>query len=335
MRISRRWLVVLAAAWLAAAGLQARSSSAQQPEPTATAADNPGLSLQLAQHASTDPAGNAVQEVDAVIGSNYRVQVRLIEDGATLAFDGFTDDSTSVVVRSFARVCGQRHGYDLYAVVHGAVIASRSAAIVLCAEAAPANAPSQQATATPAAVPPSAAPAAQPAAAAPAPPAPAAAPARSTTKPGEPPVPPPPLEPPSLAMTHGFVLAQPDDEEAANAAAAGVPLVRVLAIWLKGTDNSGLGNGAYQYVEVGNLGGATQVLTGWALQGDSAGISGLMFYFPDGFTLAAGDSCRVYVGHPAGNSCTDGSFALYRFWSDHGDATLWDDQNDAVDSLAY
>jgi len=328
------WLVVLAAAWLGAAGLHARPGSAQQPEPTAIAAVDPGLVLQLVQHPSTDAGGNAVQAVNVTFGAGYRVQVRLIEDGAILAFDGFAQDSPGLVVRSFPRVCGQRHAYDLYAVVHGAVIASRSAAIVLCPEAASANAPSEQATATPAAAPPSA-PAAQPGAAAPAPPAPAAAPAPPPPKPGEPPVPPPPLEPPSLAMTHGFVLAQPDDEEAANAAAAGVPLVRVLAIWLQGTDNSGLGNGAYQYVEVGNLGGATQVLTGWALQGDSAGISGLMFYFPDGFRLAAGDSCRVYVGHPAEGSCTDGSFALYRFWSDHGDATLWDDQNDAVDSLAY
>ena len=125
------------------------------------------------------------------------------------------------------------------------------------------------------------------------------------------------------------------DGAVASATSAGLPLVRLLAIWLRGADSTGGGDGAYQYVEVANLGGAPQDLTGWSLEGDSGSVIGLTYYFPAGFTLNPGDSCRVYVDHPAEATCTDGSFALYQFWGDHGTAVLLDDQQQVVDSLSY
>jgi hypothetical protein len=148
-------------------------------------------------------------------------------------------------------------------------------------------------------------------------------------------VPPPPLEPPSLAITRGFVLAEPDDLEAATSSAAGLPLVRVMAIWLRGSDSNGGSTGRYQYVLVANLGGAFQDMTGWSIQGDSGSVSGLTYYFPDGFGLGPGESCRIYVAHPAEGTCTNGSFAFSQFWGDHGTASLSDATGASVDTLAY
>jgi hypothetical protein len=148
-------------------------------------------------------------------------------------------------------------------------------------------------------------------------------------------VPAPPLEPPSLALSDGFVLAQPDDDAAASAIYAGMPLVRITAIWLRGSDTSGSGGSAYQYVAISNLGGAAQDLSGWALQGDSGTIAGLTYYFPAGLSLHPGESCRVYVGHPAEATCGDSSFALFAFWGDHGTASLWDASGNLVDLLGY
>jgi len=316
----------------------ARHGSAQQPPPAGAATPAPGLTLQISQQQVREPATGTLQQLTIVFGSAAAVQVRLFEDGTTLLFDGLGGGGNGRQVRTFPRVCGQQHVYDLYAIAGGVVVASRSTAVRLCAGDPPA-APSPSPTATGAAAAAPATPpvpaALAPAAAQPSAPVTSPAPSQAATQPGQPPVPAPPLEPPSLAMADGFVLAQPDDFTAASAAAAGVPLVRLLAIWLRGADSAGSGSGAYQYVQIANLGGATQDLTGWALQGDSGSVAGLVYYFPDGFTLAPGNGCRIYVGHPAEATCTAGSFALYQFWTDHGAASLWDGQGNMIDQLGY
>ncbi|HEY7295683.1 MAG TPA: lamin tail domain-containing protein [Dehalococcoidia bacterium] len=290
----------------------------------------PSLRLQVTQHPAQASDGSAAIEVDLSFGATDTVQVRLLEDGTTLLFDGFVGPEGSSLARLLPRVCGQAHQYLLYSMVDGKAAQSTGQTVTLCPEVAPTSSPGP----TPAAAPAGAAPVPRPAAPTAAPPAPALAPI-AAVKPGQPPVPAPPLEPPSLALTDGFVLAQPDDGAAASAIYAGAPLVRLTAIWLRGTDTSGGGDGRYQYVEIGNLGGAAQDLSGWALQGDSGNIAGLMYYFPAGLTLNPGDSCRIYVGHPAEATCGDGSFALFPFWGDHGMASLWDGAGNLIDLLAY
>ena len=301
-----------------------------------------GLTLQAVQQDVTAADGTTSVLVTVTFGGPAGQQVRLIQDRAVLLFDGFADGTPGSVTVTFPHACGQTHVFMLYGILNGAVADTRTATLTLCPQQAPAQTPTpvptpgaaaQPApprTATPAPPPPPPPPAA-PAA----PPAPAAAAPAAGVLPGQPSVPAPPLEPPSVALDDGFVLADPDDATAAEAIAAGVPLVRVLAIWLRGTDSSGAGAGSYQYVEIANLGGASQDMSGWALQASSGTMSGLTFYFPDGFGLDPGDSCRIYVAHPAEATCTNGSFALYQFWGDHGSASLWDAQGDEVDELDY
>ncbi len=331
--LRRGWPAGVVIACLLAALLGAAHGQAQTAQPVATGVPDPNLTLQIAQRSEAPGSQTAV----LTISSAYPVQVRLFENGSLLLFDGFTSSTPGTVIRTYARDCGRRYVYDLYAVVNGGVAAMRSASFTLCPEAVATPTPAPGAARSTPPVPPTAA-ATGVAAAAPAPPPPApaaAAPSRSARMPGEPPVPEPPLEPPSPALSSGFVLAQADDLAAASAVVSGTSYLRVLAIWLRGTDNDGQGGGDYQYVQLANLGGADQDLSGWAMQGDSGPINGLTFYFPDGFTLRAGTACRVYVGHPAASTCTDGSFALFHFWGDHGTASLWDNQGALVDSLPY
>jgi hypothetical protein len=297
----------------------ATSARAQQPPPAY------GLSLQVTQHPTTQPDGTLAQEIDVAFSGAYGLHVRLVEDRTTLLFDGFADGAIATVQRRFAPRCGEEHTYDLTAIADGVLVERRTATSVLCPP--PTPTPTQP-TAT-------AAPAAGAVAAPPPPPPAAAVPSRGAQLPGQPPVPAPPLSPPGLADSSGFVLAAADDYSAAVAIDASVPYLRILAIFLRGNASDGGGDGQYQYVQVGNLGGAAQDLSGWALQGDSGTVAGLTYYFPGGFTLQPGESCRIYVDHPAEATCASGSFALFRFWGDHGDATLWDDQGRLVDELGY
>lgn len=306
-----------------------------QTPPTPTSGAGPALSLQASQHATVAADGSAAVEVDLSFSAGDTVQVRLLEDGTTLLFDGFAGTQPGSLARSFPRVCGQTHQYVLYSIVDGKAAQSVVRAVVLCPEAAPfASSTPAAAGAAPGQPRPGAPAAAAPAPSAAAQPAPALAPI-AAVRPGQPPVPPPPLEPPSLALSDGFVLAPPDDDAAASAIYAGMPLVRLTAIWLRGNDSSGSGGSAYQYVAISNLGGAAQDLSGWALQGDSGTIAGLTYYFPAGTTLNPGDSCRIYVGHPAEATCGDSSFALFAFWGDHGTASLWDSAGNLMDLLGY
>jgi len=329
-------LLALAALALANGALPGRAQTA----PTPTSGAGPNVSLQASQHAVQAADGSPAIEVDLRLSADDTVQVRLLEDRTTLLFDGFVGPQGTGFARVFPRDCGQQHQYVLYSIVDGKAARGAGQTVVLCPEAAPTPSPSPTPAASPAAAGAAPAPTRPPAATAaaavpaPPPPAPALAPI-SAVKPGQPPVPAPPLEPPSLALTDGFVLAQPDDGAAAGAIYAGLPLIRLTAIWLRGNDTNGGGDGHYQYVEIGNEGGAAQDLSGWALQGDSGNIAGLMYFFPDGLVLNPGDTCRIYVGHPAEATCGDGSFALFPFWSDHGTASLWDAAGNLADLLGY
>ncbi|HZQ38500.1 MAG TPA: lamin tail domain-containing protein [Dehalococcoidia bacterium] len=341
-RARHRRCIALAAALLAVCilALSGRSTPGRaQTAPTPTSGAGPALSLQATQHPTQAADGSPAIAVDLRFSAGETVQVRLLEDRGVLLFDGFVGPQGSSVSRTYPRLCGQTHQYVLYSIVAGKAARASGQTVVLCPEAVPA--PSAAASGTPAAAGaapgqprPNAPAAAAPAATAAAPPSPAFAPI-GAVQPGQPPVPAPPLEPPSLALSNGFVLAQPDDDAAASAMYSGVPLIRLTAIWLRGNDTSGGGGGAYQYVAISNLGGAAQDLSGWALQGDSGAIAGLLYYFPAGLTLNPGESCRVYVGHPAEATCGDGSFALFAFWGDHGTASLWDAEGTLVDLLGY
>ncbi|MHB8575711.1 MAG: lamin tail domain-containing protein [Dehalococcoidia bacterium] len=335
MRSFRLILVACALALIATLGPAHAAPGNTQQQPSS------GLVLSVSQHPTTLDDGTPQQEVDVTYGAAAGVQIRLTEDRTALWFDGFADGVPALLVRDYPQTCGESHRFELTAIVNGVVTDRRAATVTLCPFATPSPTASPALSPTPAAAgqlpssPPSPA-ATAAAAAAPAPPPPAAPEAAARTVPvGQPPVPAPPLEPPSEALSDGFVLAQTDDVAAASAIDAGLPLVRLLAIWLRGADNSGSGSGQYQYVQVANLGGAPQDMSNWALQGDSGNIIGLTYYFPDGFTLYPGDSCRIYVDHPADSTCTEGSFAFYQFWNDHGAATLWDNTNDLIDWLGY
>jgi hypothetical protein len=77
-----------------------------------------------------------------------------------------------------------------------------------------------------------------------------------------------------------------------------------------------------EFVEVRNLGGAPQEMTGWTLRSPA---TGRIFRFPDGFVLSplgGGGSCRVYTGVVRVDSC-GGSFDATDVWPDQtGEALL-------------
>jgi hypothetical protein len=70
-----------------------------------------------------------------------------------------------------------------------------------------------------------------------------------------------------------------------------------------------------EYVEVTNLGGGSQDMTGWTLRSPDRDR---IFNFPAGFVLAGGQSCRVYTGAPQENSCGNASFNSTDVWPDDG-----------------
>ena len=68
-----------------------------------------------------------------------------------------------------------------------------------------------------------------------------------------------------------------------------------------------------EYVEVTNLGGGAQDMTGWSLRSPDRGA---VFRFPDGFVMNGGDKCRVYTGPPQADSCGNASFNSTDVWPD-------------------
>jgi hypothetical protein len=106
---------------------------------------------------------------------------------------------------------------------------------------------------------------------------------------------------------------------AALAVRLGQPYVKVTAIRFRGTEPGQ----PDEYVEVANLGGAAQDLTGWRLK---AGGSGAEFRFRPGTVLGPGDRCRAYTNETRGDSCPG-----FGFGATFG---LWDDDADTVALLA-
>jgi hypothetical protein len=88
--------------------------------------------------------------------------------------------------------------------------------------------------------------------------------------------------------------------------------------YLKITD---LRFGGNEFIEITNLGGGDQDMTGWIVQ---AIDRGKVVSFPDGFVMAAGQSCRIYSGVTAADSCGNASFDTTDVWPDDaGTAVLF------------
>lgn len=68
-----------------------------------------------------------------------------------------------------------------------------------------------------------------------------------------------------------------------------------------------------EYVEVTNLGGGAQDMTGWILRSPE---TGKVYNFPAGFVMQGGQRCRVYTGAPQPDSCGGTSFNSTDVWPD-------------------
>lgn len=75
-----------------------------------------------------------------------------------------------------------------------------------------------------------------------------------------------------------------------------------------------------EYVQVTNQGTAAQDMTGWWIK--DAGDPGQDFYFPGGFVLAPGQSCRVYTNEDHPEYCN--GFAM----SFHSGTAIWNNDGD-------
>jgi hypothetical protein len=70
-----------------------------------------------------------------------------------------------------------------------------------------------------------------------------------------------------------------------------------------------------EYVEVANLGGGPQEMTGWSV---SSPQRNKKIFFPNGYVMQPGQSCRIYTGAPRENSCGTASFNDTDVWPDSG-----------------
>lgn len=68
-----------------------------------------------------------------------------------------------------------------------------------------------------------------------------------------------------------------------------------------------------EWVEITNLGGGSQDMTGWSLRSPSRSR---VYNFPAGFIMAGGQKCRVYTGAPQSDSCGGTSFNSSDVWPD-------------------
>lgn len=83
-----------------------------------------------------------------------------------------------------------------------------------------------------------------------------------------------------------------------------------------------------EYVEITNLGGGEQDMTGWTMR--SPGRDAI-YNFPDGFVMAAGQVCRIYTGSPRADSCGGTSWNRTDVWPDaEGEAVLYYDRYDLL-----
>jgi hypothetical protein len=81
--------------------------------------------------------------------------------------------------------------------------------------------------------------------------------------------------------------------------------------------------GTDEYIEITNLGGGAQDMTGWTIRSPARGI---IATFPDGWVMRPGQSCRVYSGVVRPDSCGDMMLPATDVWpDDEGEAVLFAD----------
>ena len=88
-----------------------------------------------------------------------------------------------------------------------------------------------------------------------------------------------------------------------------------------------------EFVEITNLGGGAQDLTGWRVRSP---LRELSVPLPDGLVLEPGQSCRVYTGVVKANSCGGAAFPMTDVWPDGGGRAVLADEAlvlTAADSL--
>jgi hypothetical protein len=92
-----------------------------------------------------------------------------------------------------------------------------------------------------------------------------------------------------------------------------------------------IGTGAGQadeYVEVSNLGGGSQDMSGWTLRSPARNLK---VAFPSGFVMNPSQTCRIYTGTPQADACSGMTFNSTDVWpDDQGEIVLY---YDALDLL--
>ena len=100
------------------------------------------------------------------------------------------------------------------------------------------------------------------------------------------------------------------------------PYLQITAVRFVG-DNPGQSD---EYVEVTNLGGGSQDMTGWSVRSP---LRNQRVGFPDGFVMAPDQRCRIYTATPQANSCGNVAFTGSDVWPDDaGRAVLYYDALD-------
>jgi hypothetical protein len=93
-------------------------------------------------------------------------------------------------------------------------------------------------------------------------------------------------------------------------------------------------DGRDERIAITNNGGQAQVMTGWKIHS----VEGSQwYYFPSGYTLAAGATVRVHSGPDAiDNPPSDLRWTTAYIWNNDGDkAVLYNSAGQAVDSYCY
>jgi endonuclease YncB( thermonuclease family) len=87
----------------------------------------------------------------------------------------------------------------------------------------------------------------------------------------------------------------------APAAGVGTGFMEIVDLCRNGTQGAAEPD---EYVEIQNLGGEPQEMTGWRLESERRqGDAGQVFHFPDGFVLQPGQKCCIYTNEDHPESC--------------------------------
>lgn len=87
------------------------------------------------------------------------------------------------------------------------------------------------------------------------------------------------------------------------------PFLQVTFVKFRGTE----AGQTDEYVEITNLGGGSQDMTGWIVRSPA---TNQVYNFPSGFVMRGGQVCRVYTGAPRDDSCGGTSFNRTNVWPD-------------------